>query len=306
MSKVYENALQLIGNTPLVRLFNVEKAFDLRARLYAKVEFFNPTGSVKDRAALTMIEEAERTGRLKKGGWVIEPTSGNTGIGLAMICALKGYRATIVMPDSMSVERQKLMKAYGAEVLLTDGKKGMQGAIDLAKRLAAENPEAFLPMQFDNADNAKAHYRSTGPELYNDLSGKVDVFVATVGTGGTLTGTATYLKEKNSDCRVIAVEPKSSPVLSGGKGGAHKIQGIGAGFVPSVLDTKIYDEVLCVTDEDAYAYAKTLAQTEGLFVGFSSGAALAAAIEAAKREENADKTVAVILPDGGSRYLTEL
>lgn len=306
MSKVYENALQLIGNTPLVRLFNVEKAFDLRARLYAKVEFFNPTGSVKDRAALTMIEEAERTGRLKKGGWVIEPTSGNTGIGLAMICALKGYRATIVMPDSMSVERQKLMKAYGAEVLLTDGKKGMQGAIDLAKRLAAENPEAFLPMQFDNADNAKAHYRSTGPELYNDLSGKVDVFVATVGTGGTLTGTATYLKEKNSDCRVIAVEPKSSPVLSGGKGGAHKIQGIGAGFVPSVLDTKIYDEVLCVTDEDAYAYAKTLAQTEGLFVGFSSGAALAAAIEAAKREENADKNVAVILPDGGSRYLTEL
>ena len=306
MSKVYENALQLIGNTPLVRLFNVEKAFDLRARLYAKVEFFNPTGSVKDRAALTMIEEAERTGRLKKGGWVIEPTSGNTGIGLAMICALKGYRATIVMPDSMSVERQKLMKAYGAEVLLTDGKKGMQGAIDLAKRLAAENPEAFLPMQFDNADNAKAHYRSTGPELYNDLSGKVDVFVATVGTGGTLTGTATYLKEKNSDCRVIAVEPQSSPVLSGGKGGAHKIQGIGAGFMPSVLDTKIYDEVLCVTDEDAYAYAKTLAQTEGLFVGFSSGAALAAAIEAAKREENADKNVAVILPDGGSRYLTEL
>ena len=306
MPKVFENALQLIGGTPTVRLSAVEKAFGLRARLYAKVEFFNLTGSVKDRAALVMIEEAERLGRLKKGGWVVEPTSGNTGIALAAICALKGYRATIIMPDSMSVERQKLMKAYGAEVILTDGKKGMQGAIDLAKELASQNPDVFLPMQFDNPDNAKAHYLTTGREIFEALDGKVDAFVATVGTGGTLTGTAEYLKEKNPDCRVFAVEPSGSPVLSGGEAGAHKIQGIGAGFIPKVLNTKIYDEVLCVSDEDSGAYARMLAEKEGLFVGFSSGAAVCAAIEIAKREEFLGKNIAVLLPDGGGRYLSEL
>jgi cysteine synthase A len=298
---------QLIGKTPLVRLSRLEEAYGLQANLYAKVEFFNPTGSVKDRAALGLIEDAERRGVLKKGGVVIEPTSGNTGIGLALVCALRGYRLIIVMPNSMSVERQKLMTAYGAELVLTDGALGMQGAIDKAYALQAEMDGAFIPDQFANGANATAHYLTTGPEIFQDMDGQADIFVCAVGTGGTLTGTARYLKEKNSAVKVVAVEPKNSAILSGGKVGAHKIQGIGAGFVPSVLDVSLIDEVQTVEDGDAFLWAKELCKKEGLLVGVSSGAALKAAIEQAKKQENVGKNIVLILPDGGGRYLsTEL
>lgn len=305
--RAYSSIEQLIGKTPLVRLSHLEEAYGLQADLYAKVEFFNPTGSVKDRAALGLIEDAEQRGVLKKGGVVIEPTSGNTGIGLALVCALRGYRLIIVMPNSMSVERQKLMKAYGAELVLTDGALGMQGAIDKAYALQAEMDGAFIPDQFANGANATAHYLTTGPEIFQDTDGQADIFVCAVGTGGTLTGTAKYLKEKNSAVKVVAVEPKNSAILSGGQVGAHKIQGIGAGFIPSVLDVSLIDEVQTVEDGDAFFWAKELCKKEGLLVGISSGAAVKAAIEQAKKQENAGKNIVLILPDGGGRYLsTEL
>ena len=305
--KVYQSAEQLIGKTPLVRLERLEKAYGLAANLYAKAEFLNPTGSVKDRAALRLIEDAEERGVLKQGGVVIEPTSGNTGIGLALVCLLRGYRVMIVMPDSMSVERQKLMKAYGAELVLTDGALGMKGAIEKAYALKGEIDGAFIPDQFANKANAQAHYLTTGPEIFEDTDGKTDVFVCAVGTGGTLTGTAKFLKEKNATVKVVAVEPKTSAVLSGGKSGAHKIQGIGAGFVPDVLEREFIDEVQTVSDEDAFFWAREVCKKEGLLVGISAGAALAAAVEQAKRRENADKNIVLILPDSGSRYLsTEL
>lgn len=305
MKKIFECVEEMIGNTPLVRLKRIEEAEGLSAKLYAKTECFNPSGSAKDRAAKVMIEEAEKAGLLQKGGLVVEPTSGNTGIAMAMLCAAKGYKAVVVMPETMSVERQKLMRAYGAEVVLTDGAKGMDGAIEKAKELV-KTKNAFMLGQFENPDNPKAHYLTTGPEIFEALDGEVDIFVCAVGTGGTLTGTARYLKEKLPCLKAVGVEPKNSPVLSGGKKGAHKIQGIGAGFVPEALDTTLLDEVVCVSDEDAYLWQAKLVRTEGLFCGFSSGAALKAAIEQAKRKENEGKNIVLILPDDGGRYLSNL
>ena len=302
MSKIYKGAIELVGNTPLVEVTNIEKKEQLKARLLVKLEYFNPAGSVKDRVGKAMIEDAERTGRLKPGSVIIEPTSGNTGIGLAAVSAVKGYRMILTMPDTMSVERRNILKAYGAEIVLTPGEKGMSGAIEKAEELAKEIPDSFIPGQFDNPVNPRAHMESTGPEIWHDTDGQVDIFVASVGTGGTLTGTGTYLKEKNPRIKVIAVEPSTSPVLSGGSAGPHKIQGIGAGFIPKVLDTHIYDEIITVDNEAPFATAKMLARTEGLLTGISSGAALYAAIEIARRPENGGKTIVVLLPDSGDRY----
>ena len=302
MSKIYKGAIELVGNTPLVEVTNIEKKERLKARLLVKLEYFNPAGSVKDRVGKAMIEDAERTGRLKPGSVIIEPTSGNTGIGLAAVSAVKGYRMILTMPDTMSVERRNILKAYGAEIVLTPGEKGMSGAIEKAEELAREIPDSFIPGQFDNPVNPRAHMESTGPEIWHDTYGQVDIFVASVGTGGTLTGTGTYLKEKNPRIKVIAVEPSTSPVLSGGSAGPHKIQGIGAGFIPKVLDTHIYDEIITVDNEAPFATAKMLARTEGLLTGISSGAALYAAIEVARRPENEGKTIVVLLPDSGDRY----
>ena len=302
--KIYTSVEQLIGGTPLLELTHVEQEYDLKARLLAKLECFNPGGSAKDRVALSMVDEAERQGLLQPGATIIEPTSGNTGIGLALVAAARGYRAIIVMPDTMSVERRLLMAAYGAEVVLTEGSLGMAGAIAKAEELAREIPGSFIPGQFDNPANPAAHYSSTGPEIWADTDGQVDVFVAGVGTGGTVTGTGRYLKEKNPAIKVIAAEPAASPLLSGGKAGPHGLQGMGANFIPAVLDTHIYDEVTPVTVEDAFAMARMLGQKEGILAGISSGAALWAAVEAAKREENEGKTVVVLLPDTGERYLS--
>ena len=301
---IYTSVEQLIGRTPLLELTRVEQEYGLKARLLAKLERFNPGGSAKDRVALAMLDEAERQGILQPGATIIEPTSGNTGIGLAVVAAARGYRAVIVMPDTMSMERRLLMTAYGAELVLTDGARGMSGAIERAEELARDIPGSFIPGQFDNPANAAAHYRSTGPEIWADTEGQVDVFVAGVGTGGTITGTGRYLKEQNPAIRVIAAEPAASPLLSGGKAGPHGLQGMGANFVPGVLDTEIYDEVIPVAEEDAYAMGRLLGQKEGILAGISSGAALWAAIEAARREENAGKTVVVLLPDTGERYLS--
>ena len=304
MSRIYTSAEQLIGGTPLLELTNVEKKLCLKARVLAKLEYFNPAGSVKDRVGLAMIDDAEEKGILKPGATIIEPTSGNTGIGLALVAAARGYRAIIVMPDSMSMERRMLMGAYGAELVLTPGKEGMTGAIAKAQELAASIPGSFIPDQFNNPANAAAHYRTTGPEIWQDTDGQVDVFVAGVGTGGTITGTGRYLKEQKADIRVIAVEPADSPLLSGGKAGPHGLQGIGANFVPGVLDTGIYDQITCVTTDEAYEAARMLGKTEGILVGISAGAALHAALEAAKKEENTGKTIVVLLPDTGDRYLS--
>lgn len=307
MSKVYKSVTELIGKTPLVELTNLEKEYNLKARLLAKVEFLNPTGSVKDRAALELVEDAERKGILTANSVIIEPTSGNTGIGLAAVALAKGYKAIIVMPDSMSPERIKLMKAYGAEVVLTDGSKGMTGAIEKAVALSKEIPHSFIPDQFNNKANAAAHFKTTGPEIYNDTNGEIDMFVAGIGTGGTITGTGEYLKSQNSNIKVIGVEPEKSPVITKGTSGSHGIQGIGAGFVPKVLDMDFVDEVVALSDEDAYDYARLLGKKEGLLVGISSGAALKVAIEKAKLAENEGKTIVVLLPDSGSRYMsTEL
>lgn len=302
MSKIYKGAIELVGNTPLVEVTNIEKKEQLKARLLVKLEYFNPAGSVKDRVGKAMIEDAQRTGRLKPGSVIIEPTSGNTGIGLAAVSAVKGYRMILTMPDTMSVERRNILKAYGAEIVLTPGEKGMSGAIEKAEELAKEIPDSFIPGQFDNPVNPKAHMESTGPEIWQDTDGQVDIFVASVGTGGTLTGTGTYLKEKNPRIKVIAVEPSTSAVLSGGSAGPHKIQGIGAGFIPKVLDTSVYDEIITVDNEAPFATAKMLARTEGLLTGISSGAALYAAIEVARRPENEGKTIVALLPDSGDRY----
>ena len=302
MSKIYKGAIELVGNTPLVEVTNIEKKEQLKARLLVKLEYFNPAGSVKDRVGKAMIEDAERTGRLKPGSVIIEPTSGNTGIGLAAVSAVKGYRMILTMPDTMSVERRNILKAYGAEIVLTPGEKGMSGAIEKAEELAKEIPDSFIPGQFDNPVNPRAHMESTGPEIWQDTDGQVDIFVASVGTGGTLTGTGTYLKEKNPRIKVIAVEPSTSAVLSGGNAGPHKIQGIGAGFIPKVLDTRVYDEIITLDNEAPFATAKMLARTEGLLTGISSGAALYAAIEVARRPENEGKTIVALLPDSGDRY----
>ena len=304
MSKIYTSADQLIGHTPLLELTHIEKAHDLKAKLVAKLEYFNPAGSVKDRIAKAMIDDAEAKGLLKAGSVIIEPTSGNTGIGLASVAAARGYRIIIVMPETMSVERRQLMKAYGAELVLTEGVKGMKGAIAKADELAKEIPNSFVAGQFVNPANPKAHYETTGPEIWQDTDGKVDFFVAGVGTGGTITGVGKFLKEKNPAVKVVAVEPKTSAVLSTGIAGSHKIQGIGAGFVPDVLDTKIYDEIIPVDNDDAFAVGKEIGHREGVLVGISSGAALWAAIELAKRPENAGKTIVVLLPDTGDRYLS--
>ena len=302
MGTIYKGAIELVGKTPLVEQVNVEKKEGLKARLLAKVEYFNPAGSVKDRVGKAMIEAAERAGTLKPGSVIIEPTSGNTGIGLASIAAAKGYRMILTMPETMSVERRNILKAYGAEIVLTPGEKGMTGAIERAKELAEEIPDSFIPGQFDNPENPKVHEMTTGPEIWDDTDGRVDVFVAGVGTGGTITGIGRYLKGMNPAIEIVAMEPASSPVLSKGHGGPHKIQGIGAGFVPAVLDTEIYDRVVTVEDEDAFVGAKLLARTEGMLVGISAGAALFAAIQMAKKDEYAGKTIVVLLPDSGDRY----
>lgn len=304
MSQIYTSADQLIGKTPLLELTHLEQQFGLKTRLLAKLEYFNPAGSVKDRAAKAMLDDAEASGRLKPGSVIIEPTSGNTGIGLAAVAAARGYRIIIVMPDTMSVERRQLMKAYGAELVLSDGAQGMSGAIAKADELAAQIPNSFIPGQFVNPANAKAHYESTGPEIFEDTDGEVDIFVAGVGTGGTITGVGEYLKSKKPDVKIVAVEPASSPVLSNGTAGAHKIQGIGAGFVPELLNTAVYDEVIPVQNEDAFAIGRLIGQQEGILVGISSGAAVSAAIELAKRPENEGKTIVVLLPDTGDRYLS--
>ncbi len=302
MAKIYQGASELIGGTPLVEFKNIEEELGLKARLLAKLEYFNPAGSVKDRIARAMIEDAEKAGRLGPGSVIIEPTSGNTGIGLAAIAAAKGYRVILTMPETMSVERRNILKAYGAEIVLTDGAQGMKGAIAKADQLAEDIPGSFIPGQFVNPSNPKAHYETTGPEIWNDTDGQVDFFIAGVGTGGTLTGTGRYLKEKNPDVKVIALEPKTSPVLSAGHGGPHKIQGIGAGFVPDTLDTRVYDSVVTVSNEDAFETAKFIAKKEGVLVGISSGASLYGAIQIAKDPANEGKTVVAILPDSGDRY----
>ncbi len=304
MSQIYTSADQLIGHTPLLELTHIEKAHGLKARIVAKLEYFNPAGSVKDRIARAMIDDAEAKGILKPGSVIIEPTSGNTGIGLASVAAARGYRIIIVMPETMSVERRQLMKAYGAELVLTEGAKGMKGAIAKADELAKEIPNSFVPGQFVNAANPKAHFESTGPEIWQDTDGKVDIFVAGVGTGGTVTGVGQYLKSKDPNVKVVAVEPAASPVLSKGVSGSHKIQGIGAGFVPDVLDTKVYDEIIPVENDDAFTAGREIGRREGVLVGISSGAAIWAAIELAKRPENEGKTIVALLPDTGDRYLS--
>lgn len=304
MSKIYNSVLDLVGGTPIMELHNYMKNFDINGRILAKLEYFNPAGSAKDRVAKQMISDAEASGKLKKGSTIIEPTSGNTGIGLASAAASLGYKCVLVMPDSMSVERINLLKAYGAEVVLSEGAKGMAGAVAKAEELAKNIPGSFIAGQFENPSNPKAHYLTTGPEIWADTDGKIDIFVATVGTGGTLTGTAKYLKEKNPDIKIIAVEPASSPLLSAGKAGPHKIQGIGANFVPEILDTDLYDEVLTVTDDDAYKAANAIAKLEGILVGISSGAAVSAAAQIGKRPENAGKNIVTVLPDSGDRYMS--
>ena len=304
MSKIYNSVLDLVGGTPIMELHNYMKNFDINGRILAKLEYFNPAGSAKDRVAKQMIADAEASGKLKKGSTIIEPTSGNTGIGLASAAASLGYKCVLVMPDSMSVERINLLKAYGAEVVLSEGAKGMAGAVAKAEELAKNIPGSFIAGQFENPSNPKAHYLTTGPEIWADTDGKIDIFVATVGTGGTLTGTAKYLKEKNPDIKIIAVEPASSPLLSAGKAGPHKIQGIGANFVPEILDTDLYDEVLTVTDDDAYKAANAIAKLEGILVGISSGAAVSAAAKIGKRPENAGKNIVTVLPDSGDRYMS--
>ena len=304
MAKIYKSIEELIGKTPLLELTNMEKALELQAGLMAKVEALNPGGSAKDRVAKRMVEDAEKAGILKAGATIIEPTSGNTGIGLAVMAAARGYRAIIVMPDSMSMERRLLMTAFGAELVLTEGAKGMSGAIEKAEELAKEIPNSFIPGQFDNPSNPAAHYETTGPEIWEDTEGKVDIFVAGIGTGGTITGTGRYLKEQNPNVKIIGVEPASSPLLTKGEAGPHGLQGIGANFVPSILDTEIYDEVIPVTEEEAYEAGRTIARREGLLVGISAGAALHAAVEVAKRPENAGKNIVVLLPDTGDRYLS--
>ena len=304
MSKIYTSSDELIGKTPILELTHLEKKYDLKAKILAKLEYFNPAGSVKDRIAKAMIDDAEQSGKLKAGSVIIEPTSGNTGIGLAAVAAARGYHIIIVMPETMSVERRQLMKAYGAELVLTEGAKGMKGAIAKAEELAKEIPNSFIPGQFINPANPKAHYLTTAPEIYEDTDGNVDIFVAGVGTGGTITGVGKYLKSKNPKIRVVAVEPESSAVLSTGVPGAHKIQGIGAGFVPDVLDTKIYDEIITVSNEDAFETGRLIGKNEGVLVGISSGAAVYAALELAKRSENEGKTIVVLLPDTGDRYLS--
>ena len=306
MSKIYNSVEELIGKTPLLRLNNIEKELSLHAEILAKLEFLNPAGSVKDRAALKMLDDAETSGALKKGATVIEPTSGNTGIGLAMVASLRGYRAIIVMPDNMSVERRQLMSAYGAEVVLTPAAGGMTAAIAKAEELASEIEGAFIPAQFDNPSNAAAHFETTGPEIYEDTDGKIDIFVAGVGTGGTVTGIGEYLKSKNPDIEIVGVEPSGSAILSGGKAGAHKLQGIGAGFVPKVLNEDILDEIIAIDDDDAYDFARKLCRTEGILVGISSGAAALAAVTLASLPENEGKRIVVLLPDTGTRYLSTL
>lgn len=307
MAKYYTSVDQLIGRTPLLELTHIEKEMGLKARIFAKLEFLNPAGSIKDRVGKAMIEEAENSGRLKPGGAIIEPTSGNTGIGLAAVATAKGYRMIVVMPETMSEERRRLIKAYGAELVLSDGKKGMTGAIEKAEELSKEIAGSIIAGQFVNPVNPKAHFETTGPEIYDDMDGEVDIFVASVGTGGTITGTGRYLKSKKDSVQVVAVEPKSSPVLSGGVAGPHKIQGIGAGFIPEIVDTGLFDEIVTVSDEDAFKFGRMLGNKEGILVGISSGAALCGAIEMAKKEENAGKNIVVILPDSGDRYLsTEL
>ena len=302
MANIYKNTLELIGNTPLVEVTNIEKELGLEARVLVKLEYLNPAGSVKDRIAKAMIEDAEKKGILKEGSVIIEPTSGNTGIGLASIAAVKGYRMILTMPETMSVERRNILKAYGAEVVLTEGSQGMKGAIAKANELAKEIPNSFIPGQFVNAANPAAHRATTGPEIWNDTDGEVDIFVAGVGTGGTLTGVGEYLKSQKADVKVVAIEPATSPVLSEGKAGAHKIQGIGAGFVPDVLNTKVYDEIITIENDDAFATSKQFGKSEGILVGISSGAALKGAIELAKRPENKGKTIVALLPDSGDRY----
>lgn len=307
MAKIYQSITELIGKTPLLALNNYKKHFDLEANILAKLEYFNPAGSVKDRIGLAMIDDAELRGILKPGAVIIEPTSGNTGIGLASVAAARGYRAILTMPETMSVERRNLLKAYGAEVVLTDGSKGMKGAIEKAEELSREIPNSFIPSQFTNPANPEAHKKTTGPEIWEDTDGKVDIFVAGVGTGGTVSGIGEYLKSKNPKVQIVAVEPASSPVLTKGEAGPHKIQGIGAGFVPETLNTKVYDEVIAIQNEDSFTYSKAVARTEGFLVGISAGAALAAAVELAKRPENRGKNIVVLLPDTGDRYLsTEL
>ena len=304
MAKIFSSVEELIGKTPILKLDKIKTHLNLKANILAKLEYLNPAGSVKDRAALEMIDHAEKSGILKPNSVIIEPTSGNTGIGLACVTANRGYRVIIVMPDTMSIERRKLMTAYGAELILTEGKLGMSGAIKKAEEIAKNIPNSFIPSQFTNPANAKAHYKTTGPEVYNDTDGKVDVFVAGVGTGGTITGVGEYLKSKNNNIKIVAVEPADSPVLSEGKSGAHKIQGIGAGFIPEVLNQKIIDEIITATTEDAFNAARLIGKKEGVLVGISSGAALFAAIELAKRSENTNKNIVVLLPDTGDRYLS--
>ena len=304
MGKVYQSVTEIIGRTPLLAAKSFAKAHDLKVNLLVKLEYFNPSGSVKDRIAIAMVEQAEKDGKIAPGATLIEPTSGNTGIGIASVAAARGYRAILTMPETMSVERRNLLKAYGAEIVLTEGAQGMKGAIARAEQLQKEIPNSFIPSQFENLANPATHERTTGPEIWADTDGKVDVFVAGVGTGGTVTGTGRYLKQQNPAVHVVAVEPTDSPVLSGGKPGPHKLQGIGAGFVPDTLDTKVYDEVIRVSNDDAFAYGREFAQREGALVGISSGAALAAAVELAKRPEYAGKTIVALLPDGGDRYLS--